>query len=343
MVRRLTFLLICLFTAADHISAQWIIFGDPKSNFFINADVKAGYVRPKITADSFTSGYLNAINQKEGTLTLSNSSSFVYTLKLGYYFNENKNIGISAGFMYTNQMSTLALDSFHVEYQSVDANGSIFRQSLTSNQGISESIKSVNISVPVMLMLRFKVGESFHITLDGGILVNSQSQNTYNSNSAFDYEAIYKNVGTVANPKWGYDNAAVPGEKDWLITSGFVAGVNPKLNVDSFFTALNKLGHNVGLDKGPTNNTGTVNYSSSSLGYIFEPAIEDQVRNRLFLRLGLYYMSQTFTNTVDNTVLITDKIGDYNSPLTRVKTVQNTSYGISLGLRYFIGKYKMAY
>ena len=126
--------------------------------------------------------------------------------------------------------------------------------------------------------------------------------------------------------------------ENWIVTANQVGAKNPRVNVDSFFNSLNNLGYSVALDKGITTKSGKVDYSSSSTGYIIEPALEHQMKNRIFVRLGFYYMAQQFTNTTtDHTIMLTDKIGEYHSLLTRIKTIDNTSYGLTLGLKVFIG------
>ena len=161
MIRRLFFIFIlaCFFT--NQAYAQYVIYGDPTSNLFITADARSGWISQTNTFDSLTSGYLNALNRKEGKVTVTNNISTAFNFRIGYYFGEKKTFGISTGLLYTTQTSTMALDSFHVEYQSLDFQGNIFRQVLTANQGINESVKTVNINIPFMLMFRQRLGEAF--------------------------------------------------------------------------------------------------------------------------------------------------------------------------------------
>jgi hypothetical protein len=301
-------------------------------------DLKLGSVNQQnFTTAAMSSGYKNALNTSQGNITNTANKSIGFDLRFGYYLNRKRSLGFGSGFVFLKYTSNLLVDTFHVEYQSTDFQGSTFRQSVSSNQTINERIKSTNISIPVLLLYRQRLTNGIYFVMDAGIVINAIMQHEYNTEATFNYEAIYKYTGSGNVPGAVFDDAPTPGKTDWIVTQDQFIKKNPTGNAQQYFDDLQDLGYNVGIDEKVVQNNGTVDFKRWSIGYIVQPGVEQEIKNRVFLKIGLYYMSQSFTNYEGNNSLrITNRVGDYNSMMNKVKTMESAAYGLNLGLKFLI-------
>jgi hypothetical protein len=111
---------------------------------------------------------------------------------LNYFFNDGKSWGVGLGLQYFQTNSELTIDKFHVEYKSVDSKGSVFRQLITANRPIKESLKNSLFSIPIVLKYKMDLGDRFGLVVDAGLLLSLSQATQFDANSSFDYEAIYK-------------------------------------------------------------------------------------------------------------------------------------------------------
>ena len=310
------------------------------SRWCLDINVTGGALWQHILADNPESHYLNAQNGRSSDLQFTKGSSFGIDAEIAYFFDEHRNWGIGAGLLYMHQNGTVGLDNFHVEYQSVDYAGNIFRQVVTASNPIHETIGIDNLNIPLMLKYKNRFSRSVGFTADAGVFINVTETNAYNTDASFDYEAIYKFTGAQGASATVYETSSVPASTDLLITKAQYVSTHPASSVDNYFNTLRSQGNNVGLGVRPNNNTGTVSYKSGSGGLLLRPAVSFSVSDQVALNLGLYYVYQKFQHTATGTYRITDKVGEYNSVLNTVSSVSSNSFGISFGIRLFLTKAK---
>ncbi len=340
-MKKTIFLLIAAFGALSTFAQT-----PPVKNYATDADLSrwvldlnflgGGYIQHMNT--NTTANYLNGVNMNTGTPDFKNGMAVGGDAQIGFFFGKNRHWGIGTGIMYLREWGDLTLNNFHAEYQSTDANGNIFRQVVSANQ-IDERIKIDNFNIPLLLKYKKRVSKHWGFTGDAGLLFNLQMKNEYKTNASFDYEAIYKinnnGDGSVTSV---YDNSPTPAGSDFLITKAQYSKNNPEGNVQSYFNTKSSQGYNVGLGVSPNSTTGTVSYASGSVGFLFQPSFNYFFSDMVALNFGGYYLYQPFNNSGSNTYMLTNKPGDYSSVSNSVSHTENYSYGLNVGLRFFLGK-----
>ena len=161
------------------------------SRWVIDVNFLGGGVTQTFTAANTAGNYLNSVNTNTGKLGFENGAAFGGDAQLGFFFGHNRHWGIGTGVLYLREMGNTTLDNFHVEYQSTDANGNTFRQLVTGNS-INEKMTIDNFNIPLVLKYKARFSKHWGFAADAGALFNLQMKNGYNTNAAFDYEAIYK-------------------------------------------------------------------------------------------------------------------------------------------------------
>ena len=306
------------------------------SRWVLDLNFLGGGYTQNMTTSGSTAGYLNEITavSNNGNLKFSNGSSFGGDAQIGFFFGKNRHWGIGTGFMYLYQQGDATLDNFHVEYQSTDGNGKIFRQLVTGDQ-VKEHITSNNMNIPLVLKYKNRFSKHWGFTADAGALFNVQMKNSYNNNnSAFDYEAIYAYEGGTPF----YDNNPTPITTDFLLTKQQYLSHNSDGNVQAYFKNMASEGYNVGLGIKPNHNTGSVSYTTGSVGLLLQPSFNYFFSDKVALNAGVYYLYQPFKNSAENNYQLTNKTGDYSSVMNNVTKSDAQSYGLNLGLRFFLGK-----
>jgi len=296
---------------------------------------RGGRLEQDMTLIDFAKNYTEAINVKQGTAKFENGSSYGIDLQLAYYVGKGANFGIGTGVMYMRQAGNIAYDNFQVEYKAVDGNGDTYRQILSTAWPFKEKVHVDNINIPVVLKYRGKLSDRSGIAIDAGILYNVKMTYNYSSNAGFDYEAAYKFVLTDGAPGFVYDNAPVPDANDWLLTEAAYNQSRTDGNARGYFASLQDQGYNVGLKELPAEKTGKSDYKSASIGFIIQPSYTYRIGKHSHLRIGAYYIMQSFDNTDNNAGFkLTDKIGAYNPLVNGVSETNNTSYGATVGVAF---------
>jgi outer membrane protein OmpA-like peptidoglycan-associated protein len=266
-------------------------------------------------------------------------------IQIGYFFGKQHLFGVGTGLMYLYQTGSIQLDTFHAEYASAYYNSGNnaglkgeFRQIITSKSRITEQIKVTNINIPVLAKFKYQFSEHFGVALDAGALFNMSIKNEFSTNAVFDYEAA---ILTTDGKSSVYDGGVAVEGIDFLITRANFQKMNPQGNITKFFDQRYAEGYNVGLGVAAKPGKSVTNYNIGSIGFLGQAALSYQLNYRVTLNLGGYYMVQNFTPEKDPTSwMITNKVGEYNSITEGVKTSHNTSYGLNIGIRYFVGKDK---
>jgi len=314
--------------AADSSLSRWVI----------DVNFLGGGFTQNFTAANTAPNYLNGLNINTGDLGFKNGVAYGGDAQLGFFFGHKRHWGIGTGLLYLRETGNVTLDNFHAEYQSVDANGYTFRQVVTGDN-VNEKITSDNFNIPLLLKYKNRFSKHWGFTADAGILFNLQMANSYNTNATFDYEAIYKFITNDGVTTPVYDNSPVPANGDFLITKTQYIKNNPDGNVQDYFNEKRNEGYTVGLGVSPNTTKGKVSYAAGSVGLLVQPSVNYFFSDHVALNLGAYYMYQPFTNTKNNAnYQLTTGPGDYSSVLNSVTHSNTQSYGINVGLRFFLGK-----
>lgn len=306
-------------------------------NWFIGFNGRLGtqFVRPSQT--NWSTMYLNSINSNIGALEASKGINYGFDVNLGYFFGPKKNFGIGTGIQYMNQKYTYALDKFSIEYQSVDNFGNTFRQGLRANNAIEEEINIKSWGLPILLLYKKQFNQRWGINFDAGLVLNLGAKSSFNTNAAFDYEAIYK-FDNNGNPV--YDNSPTPDPNDWLITKAHYEKVNTDGNVNAYFEDLYQQGYNVGLGVSPDKKEGDIKNFTVSTSWFLQPGISYRIKPNLALHGQAAYRRFKVSNSDSKSYQVTDKRGSYQSVTGGIDGSSQGLLTFSVGLRYYFGKTK---
>ena len=283
------------------------------------------------------------------TVKMSNTTSLGGDFHVGYFFGKERNWGVGIGVLYSSSQSynvTMGAP-MHVEFESTDNllpaadhTTDTFRQLVTSHNTITENVRSTSLSIPILVKFKHQFSKDWGFFAEAGPMFSVMSTNTASTNAAFDYEAIYKFAG---DGHGVYDNSTVPANTDFLITQAAFNSNNGSTSspakVDSYFNSLKSLGYNVGLNQSPTHKSQTTHYNPFGIGFLVQAGVSYQLNYRMTANIGGYYSYQTFKNPTSETngYQITNALGSYNSLTNAAKQVNVQSYGVTVGLRFFIG------
>jgi outer membrane protein OmpA-like peptidoglycan-associated protein len=272
---------------------------------------------------------------------ISNTNTTGGDLQLGYFFGRKHNIGIGAGVLYSStQNYNVSMGApLHLEFQSTDGlpTHDVFRQLITADGPITENVKTTSLSIPILAKFKHQFSKEWGIFADAGPMFSVMSTSKTTTNASFDYEAIYQYSGDGSGV---YDGNSTPGKNDWLITKKafeYNNGSTSIPKVDSYFNTLKSLGYNVGLNQSPSNKSRTTHYDPFAIGFLVQAGVSYQLNYRITANIGGYYSYQTFMNSKTDGYQITNTVGSYNSLTDGIKQVNVQSYGITVGIRYFIG------
>lgn len=307
------------------------------SRWVIDINALGGIYDQQMDFAATAPNYLNGINVNTGTPGFKPGGALGGDLQLGYFMGKNKHWGLGTGILYMREWGNITLDNFHAEYQSVDNNGYVFRQVVSSNS-INERIKTDNFNIPLLLKYKNRFSKHWGFTADMGALFNLQMKNHYATNASFDYEAIYKFItddAGISTPV--YDYSTIPGNTDFLITKYQYTKNNPGGNVQDYFNTKRAEGYNVGLGINPTQKNGTISYATVSVGLLLQPSFNYFFSDHVALNVGAYFLYQPFKNEGTSTYTMTNKPGEYRTVLGSSSAIKTQSYGVNIGLRFFLG------
>jgi outer membrane protein OmpA-like peptidoglycan-associated protein len=267
-------------------------------------------------------------------------------VSIGYFWGKKKQFGIGAGISFVQQNAIFGIDSFHVEYKSIDVWKDTFRQIINANnmaaQGadishpgrFSETVTSQSYSVPICLKYKHQFTGKFGVSADLGGVINFRMYNTYSTSAVLDYEALYAyNTG---NGKYYYDNTTnapqLANNYTWLITQN-----NVRYDTIGYFGNKKNQGYNVAYQQQPFSKTGVVQYAIPGFGFLIQANACYQINYRIMLLLGGFFTQQYFSSGNTGNWKLTDRVGEYNSVLNSASNTNVTNYGLNFGLRYFFG------
>ncbi len=311
---------------------------DGHSMWTVDVNLLGGSLIQNLTTANSTGNYLNGVNVRQGSLTFKTSGSIGIDAQVGWFPGKRRHWGVGTGFMYLSQHGNVVLENFHAEYQATDGRGNVYRQVVSPNQPVEEHLKISNINVPVLLKYKTRLSEKWGLCADAGLLLNLGMTNKFTSNASFDYEAIYKYAATPTGTPTVYDNSPTPGSGDFLITKAAFLNANANGDVAHFFSVQQGLGRGVGLGVKPWTRSGSVSYTTGSIGLLLQPSVNYYLSDNLALNFGLYYLYQAPRNAAKTDYTVTNSMGSYSSLLNNVTSSQQQSYGLNVGIRFIPGK-----
>ena len=306
------------------------------SRFVIDINARGGLLTHDMTAANTLGNYLNAVNSNTGSLRFNNAWSAGGELQLGYFFGNKRHWGLGLGVSYYMQAADISLENFHVEYQSTDFKGNIFRQLVTANS-LTEKVDMTSINIPLVLKYKNRFSRRWGFTADAGAMYNVQMENSWKTDASFTYEAIYKFTDGVHTV---YDNATTPDPGDYFMTVAKYLEHNPGGNAQKYLDDLHAQGYNVGMNVKPTTNSGKVNYTSGSIGLLLKPSFNLFLSDAVALDLGAYFTYQPYKNDAQQGYKLTNNTGEYTSVLKSVSKANAQSYGANIGVRIFFSRPK---
>ncbi len=334
MKRKLLYAGCALLLTVSGANAQMRGYFQSGTDGYAQVDVLYGSLTNSFSRAKLEAAYSNYCKAYDGKLSFTDGKSVGFSAKVGYYLNESKTFGVTVGLIYQRQSGTMNLDTFHVEYQSVDSKKRVFRQ-LLSLHPVSETINSQNISLPFMAHYQKKFSESFFIGINAGILYNVSMSSDYSSNSTMNEEAIYQYNSTTKT--FVYNSSPTPSGPGYIpITLAQYYKTYPKGNAPGAYltTYGDNFGANVGLNKPLTGKTGSANYSNGSIGYLIEPSANFQLTDLTFLCIGMYYAYQDINNVGNSKKQLVTGKAVFNGLVNGTTSVQGTSIGVSVGVKY---------
>jgi hypothetical protein len=287
----------------------------------------------------YTPSYNTPINSYFATPSASVGIDYGFDINYGFFYNESHTYGFGVGLMVMNHSSQITIDSFHTEYKAYDKGGGVYRQLVTSNGAINESITSSVISIPLVFKIKRILSDNSGWFADLGLLVSNKNKVNYSTDASFDYEA----VNTYMRNSTGfyvrvYDERNNPSDSSWLITKANYEKVTDGKPISQVFDSLRAHGYNVALGQKPLTNSGVVNYPGISLGFIVKPGFTLNIKKRYFFNVGGYLTYQFFNNNAMTQYRLTDNLGTvYNSVYNNISVVNQISYGVFIGAKVFLG------
>ncbi len=313
---------------------------DQLPRWVIDVNLMGGVLNQDITTTNPVLNYTRALSSsKIGSLTFDKGMSYGGNAQIGFFFDNKSHFGIGTGIMYLSQKGNVTMNNYKVEYQSSnDQWNNTFRQVITATAPIKEELKITNVSIPLLLKFKYRFTKRVGISADAGLVYNAMLKNSYSTNAKFNYEAIYKHVTNGTTISTVYDNGATPDNTDLVITEQQYLATHQGGDVNAYMTQQRNIGYNVGWGVEPDTKKGSVSYSQSSVGFLFQPSFSYYFTDKVALNIGGYYMYQMFTHAPTGQRL-TDKVGEYNSFLNNVTTTNATSFGGNIGMRFYFSKF----
>ena len=306
----------------------------------VDINLMAGLMTQDYTTGNTNANYLNGIGINQGSLSFKNGTSFGFDAQLGYFFGKSCHWGIGTGLVYMSQHGDAKLDNFTAQYEA-GSGDAVYRQVVTG-YNLKEQLNITNLNIPLFLKYKTRFSRHWGFSADAGLLFNVQMSNAYKTDASFDYEAIIKQnpAFPLDGSHWVYDNSVTPDPSDLLITKAHYLAAHPGGDVAAYFADERAHGYNVGLGVKPNSNSGTVSYTTGSVGFMLRPTMTYYVSDNVALNFGLYYTYQSFKHTVPAGYMLTNNMGDYNSSLNTVTRADVQTYGVNVGMRFMFGKLK---
>jgi len=277
-------------------------------------------------------------------------------VSLVYFFNKQRNLGVSIGAMYAQHTGNMIMDSMYADFKAMYKD-SVYRQIIHTNGAIGESVSITNFNIPLMLQFKHQFGTPSHPSnfgVTGGIGaifgISNQTQ-TKSATGSYSYEAVYKLSADKKSFISGFDATTPPNQSSSFVAMESVYRAQHDQNdARRYFDSLRDQGplFNVGLYKNiaESNRTGNASFSEFSLGAIAQLGLSYAITYNVTFQLMGYGMYQTWLNKGNDNYTPTDQIisengnyaANYRSMTGGIKQSNYLAYGLTAGFRIFFGE-----
>ena len=311
-------------------------------NFFsqkwlIDINTPFGIVNQNPT-ERYSPSYPSQLNSVFQNFKLSPAAIAGIDINGGCYFGKYKKFGVGIGISSLNLTSQVSVDNFHIEFKNTDAQDAVFRQLISSVGPVKEQLFEARVAVPLLFRYKQLLTKRLGFSIDAGLVLNNSDFVDYNTNSTFNYEAIYAYLVTNQNSSIHvYDGNSTPLPTDWLITVQNFQAHNGG-SVVNYFDSLANRGYNVGLNVHPQNNSGKILLTKGSVGFTVRPSFNFKIKQRVYFYLGGFITYQQVNNAIHpNYRMIDASATNYSSMLRTVSSISDLAYGANIGFRIFMG------
>lgn len=260
------------------------------------------------------------------------SSDIGASAMMEFFFGRKKSFGISVGAAWDMISTKAGLANFEVQFQSTDQFDTTYKRiisaDLSDNNRIEEDLTFQFLSIPLMLNYKMKLSQKLYLNIGFGGGYSILLRGTSQSNSTFDYEAVY-----------GYEDGHFTFKEsesgaDWQLTRDHEMSItnNNEAKTQEYFTTHHDAGYDVGLNQG-TNSKSDFNLNGG-ICVIFKPALLVSLSDHLYLNLAPEVKYTSISRSNDDKFVLTNKIGSYNSLMNGTKEYAYLFYGLNVGLNF---------
>lgn len=242
---------------------------------------------------------INKISQDISITQSNNKNSFLGSLEIGYFFS--RHIGLTIGLNYTPYRSDFFVDSYQNHLNTVDIENDPYELRISGND-IEEIQRFDMLSIPFCVNIRIPLSKVLGTYLQTGINFFVPVRESYESDGTFTYQGYFPayNVLLVNLPDYGFpSNLRIQSE-----------GV-PELKPWSYgFVA------SLGID------------------YLFNKRVQF---------IAAAYYDRSFSQVIEDShageFYLTTNTEDVNSILGCANNVTLQSFGLKIGIRYYLSDY----
>ncbi len=283
-------------------------------------------------------GYSNIIDRtfKMSPVTADDDQSNRYgaTIQYDRFFGRKRIFGLGIGVSYQYFSTELNMQDFFVEYHDIDKFGNDYRRVVKAKAVVKEKIKMNSLMIPLTFKFKKKLFSKGGVFVDAGAAFSLFLSGSGKSNTAFNYEAIYKLDNSVAPPKFIYDTSVTPGISDWLIQEDYVNSLNGNdaAATASYFVEQRSNGFDVAINKNVVKSS-TFKLNPAVV-LLFGGGVYFNILKNAELDLGVIYMNESKSKDNSSGYKLTDKSDEYSSIVNGSTKLTGQSIGVVLGIKF---------
>ncbi len=305
------------------------------TRFFLGLNASTGVITTILNFDINNLNYLNQIagNPKifscSGFTQDQNTTHSQYQLDIDYFFGRKAKIGLATGFGVTNTKQIFTMHNFHIEYQSTDSKGRIYRR-LSTVQNAEEETTTQSLTIPILAQYKLSISKNVAVTLGLGTNILKIYSCAVNAKALGNDEGIYNFDN---NQQSIFDGGLTPSNSSWIITKEHVEIHNGNGQMQEYFAQKAADGYGVGINEQLANN-GQLKLIANP-GFLSGLNLEIALSEKTSLTLLTRYQRYSIRNL--SSVIgyrVSDEIGSYNMLMKNVSLLKTTSLVVGVGLKF---------
>ena len=282
-----------------------------------------------------------------------NGSGMSGDLRLSYFFNAERNLGVSIGIQYAQYKGSMSLDSgMYLDFQTSDViNGTkrIYRQIIRNNTDIQEDVTITNINVPVLFEFKHQFGSYKKAAGGAGIWFNLGPVFGFSGSTegiakgTLSYEGVYNADGSntldaSSGPFYSGHSLVLT---EYAYDHTHTDGSSATKYLDEQRNGTEKYNVGLGKDISSADRTKTNSYNKVSFGGMLQAGVSYAITYKVHFLLGGHIMYQQWQNNGNEhqelTNTITDAGVNYSGLTAVIKSSNYLSYGVNAGFRIYLG------